>query len=73
MKMEGKVINRMAKYPFSANLNHMHPDDLKVIWICHECKMKFLFHSDVEDHTGLSGHKLIAKMIMNISPAETLT
>ncbi len=39
----------------------MHPDDLKVIWICHECKMKFAFHSDVEDHKELTDHQLIEK------------
>ena len=61
----------MAKYPFSANLYYMHPDDLKAIWICHECRTVFVFHSDVEDHKGLSGHKLIEKVMM-ISPAETL-
>ena len=45
----------------------MHPDDLKVIWICHECGMKFLFPSDVEDHKNLTGHKLIEKVMMMIS------
>ena len=50
----------------------MHPDDLKVIWICHECKKAFVFYSDVEDHKDLSGHKLIEKVMM-ISPAETFT
>ncbi len=24
----------------------MHPDDLKAIWICHECNMKFVFQGD---------------------------
>jgi hypothetical protein len=54
----------------------MHPDDLNAIWICHECRIVFVFHSDVEDHMDLSGHKLIEKvimMMMMISPAETLT
>ena len=51
----------------------MHPDDLKAIWICHECKMRFLFHSDVEDHNDTTGHKLTEKiMITRVSPAETL-
>jgi hypothetical protein len=50
----------------------MHPDDLKAIWICHECRTVFIFHSDVEDHTDLTGHKTIEKAMM-ISPAETLT
>jgi hypothetical protein len=46
---------------------HMHPDDLKAIWICRECKTVFVFHSDVDDHKGLSGHKMIEKMMMMIS------
>jgi hypothetical protein len=50
----------------------MHQDDLKAIWICHECKMKFLFHSDIEDHKDSTGHKLNEKvMIVMVSPAET--
>lgn len=28
----------------------MHPDDLKIMWMCYECGRKFVFHSDVEDH-----------------------
>jgi hypothetical protein len=24
----------------------MHPDDLKAIWICHGCNIKFVFHGD---------------------------
>jgi hypothetical protein len=39
----------------------MHPDDLKAIWICDECKMKFVFHSDIEDHNDSTGHKLTEK------------
>jgi hypothetical protein len=49
----------------------MHPDDLKAIWICHECKIVFVFHSDVDDHKDLAGHKIIEKVMM-ISPEETL-
>jgi ribosome biogenesis protein Nip4 len=50
----------------------MHPDDLKAIWICHECKMKFLFHSDIEDHKDSTGHKQTEKvMIVMVSSAET--
>jgi hypothetical protein len=48
----------------------MHPDDLKAIWICHECRTVFIFHSDVEDHKDLSRHKTIEKVMMMISPAE---
>jgi hypothetical protein len=39
----------------------MHPDDLNVIWICHECKSKFVFNSDVEQHRARSAHLLIQK------------
>jgi hypothetical protein len=50
----------------------MDPDDLKAIWICHECKKAFIFHSDVDDHKDLASHKLMEKVMM-ISPAETVT
>ena len=50
---------------------YMHPDDLKAIWICHECRKVFVFHSDVEDHKDLSEHHMIEKVMM-ISPAESL-
>ncbi len=49
----------------------MHSDDLKAIWICREGRMVFVFHSDVDDHKGLSGHKIVEKVMM-ISSAETL-
>ncbi len=51
----------------------MHPDDLKAIWICHECKMKFVFHSDIEDHNDSTGHKVTEKkMILSmVSSIET--
>jgi hypothetical protein len=49
----------------------MHPDDLKAIWICHECKIVFVFHSDIEDHEGSTGHKKIEKLMI-LSPTETL-
>jgi hypothetical protein len=49
----------------------MHPDDLKAVWICQECHEVFVFHSDVDDHKGLSLHNMIEK-VMTISPAETL-
>jgi hypothetical protein len=49
----------------------MHPDDLKAIWICQECRMIFIFHSDIEDHKDLTGHKVVQKAMMNL-PHETL-
>ena len=49
----------------------MHPDDLKAIWICHECKMKFAFHSDTVDHKHSTGHKLMGKAMILIPPEET--
>jgi hypothetical protein len=39
----------------------MHRDDLKVIWICIECKARFLFRSDVEDHKIKVGHSMTYK------------
>jgi hypothetical protein len=33
--------------------------------------MKFVFHSDVDDHKDSAGHKLIEKVMM-VSPTETL-
>jgi hypothetical protein len=39
----------------------MHPDDLKTMWLCHECGRKFVFHSDVEDHQRHFNH---SKMMM---------
>jgi hypothetical protein len=48
----------------------MHEDDLKAIWICHECKIVFIFHSDVDDHKDLTGHDLIEKVMM-ISAVDT--
>jgi hypothetical protein len=50
----------------------MHPDDLKAIRICHECKMKFVFHSDAAQHKSSTGHKVIEKRAM-ISLAESFT
>jgi hypothetical protein len=34
----------------------MHPDDLKLIWMCYECGRKFAYHSDVEDHKKNYNH-----------------
>ncbi len=45
----------------------MHPEELKAVWICHECHKVFVLHSDVDDHKGLSGHKMIEKATL-ISP-----
>lgn len=37
----------------------MHPDDLKTIWLCSECRRNFLFHSDVEDHKRQFNHSRV--------------
>lgn len=50
----------------------MHPDDLKAIWVCHECRTMFVFHSDIDDHKDLTGHKIIEKARTMIPPEETL-
>jgi hypothetical protein len=43
----------------------MHPEDLKTIWLCSECRQNFLFHSDVEDHKRQFNHSKV--MLCNIS------
>jgi hypothetical protein len=43
----------------------MHPEDLKTVWLCCECRRNFLFHSDVEDHKRQFSHSKV--MISNIS------
>ena len=43
----------------------MHPEDLKTVWLCCECKRNFLFHSDVEDHKRQFNHSKV--MLCNIS------
>ena len=42
----------------------MHPDDLKTMWLCCECRRNFLFHSDVEDHKREFNHSRV--MLCNI-------
>jgi hypothetical protein len=42
----------------------MHPDDLKTMWVCCECRSNFLFHSDVEDHKKEFNHSRV--MLCNI-------
>ncbi len=37
----------------------MHPDDLKTMWLCCECRRTFLFHSDVEDHKREFNHSRV--------------
>ncbi len=32
--------------------------------ICRECKSKFVFHSDIEDHKDSTGHKVTEKVMM---------
>jgi hypothetical protein len=43
----------------------MHPDDLKTMWLCCECRRNFLFHSDVEDHKKEFHHSKV--MLCSIS------
>ncbi|MDQ3853378.1 MAG: hypothetical protein M3299_11145 [Thermoproteota archaeon] len=43
----------------------MHPEDLKTVWLCCECRRNFLFHSDVEDHKRQFNHSKV--MLCNIS------
>jgi hypothetical protein len=43
----------------------MHPEDLKTVWLCWECRRNFLFHSDVEDHKREFKHSKV--MLCNIS------
>ncbi len=37
----------------------MHPDDLKVLWLCGECGRHFAFHSDVEAHKRQFNHSMM--------------
>lgn len=43
----------------------MHPEDLKTVWLCSECRRNFLFHSDVEDHKRQFNHSKV--MLCDIS------
>ena len=43
----------------------MHPEDLKTVWLCCDCRRNFLFHSDVEDHKRQFNHPKV--MLCNIS------
>ena len=42
-------------------LTIMHPEDLKILCICVECRQRFIFHSDWEDHQVETGHYSIKK------------
>ncbi len=46
----------------------MHPEDLKTVWLCCECRQNFLFHSDVEDHKRQFNHSKV--VLCNISETE---
>lgn len=39
----------------------MNRDDLRMIWLCHECRLSFFFNSDVIDHRRASRHSRISK------------
>ncbi len=43
----------------------MHPEDLKIAWLCCQCRRNFLFHSDLEDHKREFNHSEV--MLCNIS------
>ena len=47
----------------------MHPEDLKTVWLCCDCRRNFLFHSDVEDHKKQFNHSKV--IICNISESAT--
>ena len=49
----------------SCDIKQMHPEDLKTVWLCCDCKRNFLFHSDVEDHKKQFNHARV--MVCNIS------
>ena len=42
-------------------LTIMHPEDLKILRICVECRQRFIFHSDWEDHQVETEHYSIKK------------
>jgi hypothetical protein len=39
----------------------MHSDDLNNMWVCHQCKMRFIFIADMEDHRATTGHSNLTK------------
>lgn len=42
----------------------MRDEDLKIIWICKDCKDKFVFISDVDDHKMKYNHINILRFDM---------
>jgi hypothetical protein len=42
----------------------MHPDDLRKVWLCCECRRTFAFTSDIEDHKRQFKHSKI--MLYNL-------
>jgi hypothetical protein len=49
----------------------MHPEDLKMIWICQECDSHFIFHADVTDHKEQTGHTKVTKADMVLSSSDS--
>lgn len=49
----------------------MHPEDLKMIWICRECDSHFIFHADVIDHKEQTGHTKVTKVDMVLSSSSS--
>jgi len=43
------------------NITIMHPEDLKILRICVDCRQRFMFHSDWEDHQLHTGHYSMKK------------
>ena len=68
---EGWLLYKQNKLTIQLRCDRkMHEDDLKAVWICHECRILFVFHSDVVNHKDLTGHMMIEKVMM-IPSAET--
>jgi hypothetical protein len=69
--MEDKIAKRYVTHllnPINGGLCiEMHPEDLKMIWICQECDSHFIFHADVIDHKAQTGHIRITKVDMILS------
>ena len=73
---EDKIAKRYVTHllnPIKGSFVHiyMHPEDLKMIWICQECDSHFIFHADVSDHRAQTGHARITKVDMILSDSQS--